>query len=319
MAKYRNSLPQLGDKLFLTDSGMETSLIYHQGIDLPHFASFHLMKDMRGRAFVHAYYSRHAALARAKCLGFVLETPTWRANKDWGAKIGYTEGQLVAVNRACIDMMLDLRSRFETRDSPMPISGNIGPRGDGYRPDHRMTIKEACAYHSRQVQTFSETQADFVSAFTMNYIEEPIGIAHACELAGIPCVISLTVETDAKLASGQTIEEAIDEIDRRTGAYPAYYMINCAHPSHFENAIAADEDWVRRIRGLRANSSRKSHAELDASTTLDEGNPAELGMQYRSLRKKMPRMNVLGGCCGTDFRHVEQICLACSEVDAEAA
>ena len=319
MAKYRNKLPQIGSKLFLTDSGMETSLIYHQGIELPHFASFDLMKNAQGRAIVDAYYAKHAALAKARQLGFVLETPTWRANKDWGAKIGYSEGELGRVNRECVAIMLDLRSRFETANSPMPISGNIGPRGDGYRPDYRMSIKEACAYHARQVQTFAETEADFVSAFTMNYIDEPIGIAHACELAGIPCVISLTVETDAKLAGGQTIEQAIDEIDARTGSYPAYYMINCAHPTHFESAIVVGEDWVHRIRGLRANSSCKSHAELDASTSLDEGNPAELGAQYRSLRQKMPRMTVLGGCCGTDFRHVEQICLACTEVDAEAA
>lgn len=216
-------------------------------------------------------------------------------------------------------MMLEMRARFETKNSPMPISGNIGPRGDGYRPDYRMSIKEACAYHARQVQTFADSEADFVSAFTMNYVEEPIGISHACELAGIPCVISLTVETDAKLASGHTIEDAIDEIDMRTASYPAYYMINCAHPEHFEKAIAAGKDWVHRIRGLRANSSRKSHAELDASITLDEGNPVELGSQYLQLRMKMPRMTVLGGCCGTDFRHVEQICLACTEVDAEAA
>jgi homocysteine S-methyltransferase len=319
MAKYRNSLPQMGGKIFLTDSGMETSLIFHQGIDLPHFASFDLMKNAEGRAIVDTYYSKHAALAKAKRLGFVLETPTWRANKDWGAKIGYSEKELVAVNRATVDLMLDIRSRFETADSPMPISGNIGPRGDGYRPDFRMSIKEASAYHARQVQTFADSEADFVSAFTMNYIEEPIGIAHACELAGVPCVISLTVETDAKLASGQTIEEAIDEIDARTGSYPVYYMLNCAHPTHFESAIAGGEDWVRRIRGLRANSSCKSHAELDASTELDEGNPVELGAQYRALRAKMPRMNVLGGCCGTDFRHVEQICIACTEVDADAA
>jgi homocysteine S-methyltransferase len=319
MAKYRNSLPQLSGKLFLTDSGLETSLIYHQGIDLPHFASFDLMKNVEGRAVIDAYYSKHAALAKHKGLGFVLETPTWRANKDWGAKLGYREGELTAINRACIGHMLDLRARFETASSPMPISGNIGPRGDGYQPDYRMTIKEACAYHARQVQTFAETEADFVSAFTMNYIEEPIGIAHACELAGIPCVISLTVETDAKLANGHTLKEAIDEIDMRTGGYPAYYMINCAHPTHFDNAIAEGEDWVHRIRGLRANSSCKSHAELDASTTLDDGNPVELGAQYRQLRTKMPRMTVLGGCCGTDFRHVEQICIQCTEVDAEAA
>lgn len=319
MAKYRKNLPQLGKTLFLTDSGMETSLIFHQGIDLPHFASFDLMKNAEGRKLVDDYYSKHAALAKHKGLGFVLETPTWRANKDWGAKLGYTPAQLSQVNRDCITMMLDIRNRFETDRSPMPISGNIGPRGDGYRIDTKMSVKEACAYHAQQVKTFADTQADFVSGFTMNYTEEAIGIILACELADVPAMISFTVETDGRMASGETMREAVEKMDAATGAYASYYMINCAHPTHFDHAIAAGESWLTRIKGLRANSSRKSHAELDESTELDEGNPQELGVQYRALRKKIPGMTVLGGCCGTDFRHVEQICLACTEVDAKAA
>jgi homocysteine S-methyltransferase len=298
---------------------METSLIYHQGIDLPCFASFDLMKNAEGRAVVDAYYAKHAALAKHKGLGFVLETPTWRANKDWGAKLGYTPGQLAKVNRDCIALMEDIRIRYETPASPMPISGNIGPRGDGYRIETKMSIKEACAYHAHQVQTFADTEADFVSGFTMNYTEEAIGIILACELADIPAVISFTVETDGKMASGDTMKEAVEKMDAATGAYASYYMINCAHPTHFESAIAAGESWVQRIKGLRANSSRKSHAELDCSTELDEGNPYELGSQYRALRKKMPGMTVLGGCCGTDIRHVEQICFACTEVETEVA
>jgi homocysteine S-methyltransferase len=319
MAKYRKHLPQFGSTLFLTDSGMETSLIFHQGIDLPCFASFDLMKSAEGRAIVDAYYAKHAALAKHKGLGFVLETPTWRANKDWGAKLGYSPAQLAQVNRECVELMLDIRSRYETTASPMPISGNIGPRGDGYRFETKMTVKEACAYHAQQVKTFADTDADFVSGFTMNYTEEAIGIILACELASIPAVISFTVETDGKMASGESMKEAVEKMDAATGGYAAYYMINCAHPTHFDHAIAAGESWLTRIKGLRANSSKKSHAELDESTELDDGNPHELGTQYRALRKKIPGMTVLGGCCGTDIRHVEQICLACTEVEAEAA
>jgi homocysteine S-methyltransferase len=319
MPKYRNSLPQFGDTLFLTDSGMETSLIYHHGIDLPCFASFDLMKNAEGRAVIDAYYAKHAALAKHKGLGFVLETPTWRANKDWGAKIGYTSSQLAQINRDCVALMEDIRARYETQSSPMPISGNIGPRGDGYKIETKMSVKEACAYHAQQVQTFADSESDFVSGFTMNYTEEAIGIILACELAGIPAVISFTVETDGRMASGETMKEAIEKMDAATGAYTAYYMINCAHPTHFDSAIEAGEHWVQRIKGLRANSSKKSHAELDTSTELDDGNPHELGAQYRALRKKIPGMTVLGGCCGTDIRHVEQICFACTQVEAEAA
>ena len=148
----------------------------------------------------------------------------------------------------------------------------------------------------------------------MNYVEEPIGIARAAKAAGMPVVISFTLETDGRLPTGQTLKDAIVEIDAETGKAPAYYMINCAHPTHFEGALEAGEAWIKRLRGLRANASTRSHAELDQATDLDAGNPVELGRQYAELRRKLRHVTVLGGCCGTDFRHVEQICFACEPV-----
>jgi homocysteine S-methyltransferase len=146
-----------------------------------------------------------------------------------------------------------------------------------------------------------------VSAITMNYPEEAIGIALAAKDAGMPVVISFTVETDGKLASGATIGEAITAVDLATGATPIYFMINCAHPTHFDNVLPEDEAWLGRIRGVRANASHKSHAELDEATELDDGDPDDLGRRYRALRRSLPRMNVLGGCCGTDHRHIAAI------------
>jgi S-methylmethionine-dependent homocysteine/selenocysteine methylase len=318
VAKYRANLPQLSDKIFLTDAGMETTLIFHEGVELPLFASFDLLKSNEGIERTRAYYARYCKLARDAELGFVLESPTWRANFDWAQKLGYTCEELARSNRKAITVMADLRYEYETPRSPMVISGNIGPRGDGYQPGKLMSADEAQAYHAEQIAVFKDTAADLVSAFTMNYTNEPIGIARAAKAAGMPVVISLTLETDGRLPTGQTLKEAIIEIDAETGRAPAYYMINCAHPTHFEGALEADtagsDSWIKRLRGLRANASTRSHAELDQATDLDAGNPVELGRQYADLRRKLRHVTVLGGCCGTDFRHVEQICFACEPV-----
>jgi homocysteine S-methyltransferase len=318
MAKYRTRLPQLSDKLFLTDAGMETFLIFHEGAELPYFASFDLMKSDEGIAQVRRYYARFAAMARDNGLGFVLESPTWRANPDWAAKIGYSREALADANRRAIALMAQMRDEFETAQSPMVISGNIGPRGDGYSPDRIMSAQEAEAYHAEQVGVFRDTEADLVSAFTLNYVNEAIGIARAAKAAGMPVVISFTVETDGKLPTGQTLKDAIMETDSQTGKAPAYYMLNCAHPTHFQDVLK-DEPWTKRLRGLRANASTRSHAELDAAPDLDAGDPVALGRQYRELRRRMPQFTVLGGCCGTDHRHVEQICFACTAEERKVA
>jgi homocysteine S-methyltransferase len=313
MSKYRTRLPQLApDRLFLTDAGMETYLIFHEGAELPYFASFDLLKNDAGVAQVRSYYARYATMARDAGLGFVFETPTWRANRDWAAKLGYDAQTLAEMNRRAVALMAQMRAEFETPRSPMVISGNIGPQGDGYRPDAMMSVNEAQEYHAAQINVFRDTEADFVSAFTLNYANEAIGVARAARVAGMPVVISFTVETDGKLPTGQSLKDAILETDLKTDRAPAYYMLNCAHPTHFADVLAKDEAWTRRLRGLRANASVRSHAELDAAPDLDAGDPVQLGKQYRELRGRMKQFTVLGGCCGTDHRHVEQICFACT-------
>ena len=317
-AKYRNDLPQLSGKFFLTDSGLETTLVFRENMELPGFAAFPLLENEKGFELLKNYYRQHAALATANHAGFVLESVTWRANKDWGEKLGYSEKDLDEANHRAIDFLCEIRDEFETENSPMVISGCIGPRGDGYVPSDLMSSEEAEKYHSAQIRTLSKTNADFVSAFTINYVEEAIGIARAAKSENMPVVISFTVETDGKLPSGQTLKEAIKEVDEETDYYPAYFMINCAHPTHFENVLEKGESWTNRIRGIRANSSAKSHAELDESISLDEGNPAELGRQYRRLLSKLKTVNVLGGCCGTDFRHISEIAKCCLTATANA-
>jgi homocysteine S-methyltransferase len=307
MSKYRRKLPQLGGRPFLTDGGLETTLMFHEGIELPHFAAFDLLKDKAGLQTLRQYFERYIDIARQHALGFILEAPTWRASSDWGRRVGYDALRLADTNRTAIGLMLELRAEHETRDMPMVISGNIGPRGDGYRPDARMSVAQARDYHAAQVETFAGTDADMVSAFTLNYIEEAIGILQAARDARMPAVISFTLETDGRLPTGDALADAILRTDAETDGYAAYYMINCAHPTHFQHVLQHGAAWRERIRGLRANASRRSHAELDECTDLDVGNPPELGAEYRSLCEHLPSLTVLGGCCGTDYRHIAEI------------
>jgi S-methylmethionine-dependent homocysteine/selenocysteine methylase len=318
MSQYRNNLPQLSGGFFLTDGGLLTTLIFHEGIELPYLACFQLLESEMGRARIRAYAERYIALAKHTGLGFILEGLTWRANPDWAAKLGYSRNDLIAVNRRSVDFMLELRRAHESAQTPIVISGLIGPRGDGYKAENRMSAKEAQDYHSFQIGIIADTEADMISAFTMNYVEEAIGIVRAAKAAQIPSVISFTLETDGRLPSGQGLGDAIKQCDRETGGAPAYYMINCAHPTHFEGELKKGGAWVSRLCGLRANSSKRSHAELDTSPDLDIGNPVELGQDYGRLRELLPNLAVIGGCCGTDHRHVEQICSACVETAAAA-
>lgn len=310
MAKYRHSLPQTESTTFLSDGGMETTLIFHHGIGLPHFASFVLLDTPDGRKHLIDYYETYLAIARDNRVGFVLDTATWRANTDWGSKLGYDAQGLKAINTAAIAMLERLRDKWETSDTPCVISGAIGPRGDGYKVG-RMDAREAEDYHRPQIETFEKAGADIVTAYTMNNVDEVIGIARAAKACDIPCAISFTVETDGRLATGATLRDVVETTDAETGSYPAYYMINCAHPVHFESTLKTGEPWLSRIHGVKANASTKSHAELDESETLDAGDPVDLGRRYNGLLRSIPTMRILGGCCGTDHRHVAAICEAC--------
>ena len=311
MAGYRDRLPQLGRELFLTDGGIETTLIFHEGLDLPLFAAFHLLKDETGRTALRRYYERYLALAREQGRGLILESPTWRASADWARQLGYDAAALDLVNREAIALMEELRDRH-AGPRPLVISGCVGPRGDAYGPEQLMGPDEAESYHKAQIRTFARTEADMVTAITMTHSGEAIGIVRAAAAAGLPVAVSCTLETDGRLPSGEALGEAILTVDTATDAGAAYFMINCAHPSHFAGVLETDESWVRRIRGLRANASRCSHAELDAAQELDQGDPEELGQDYAALRRRLPWLTVLGGCCGTDHRHIEAIARACS-------
>lgn len=311
MSQYRDALPQLGKKLFLMDGGLETTLVFLDNWELPHFAAFDLLSQSKGRQRLVTYFSHYIELALARRSGLILEAPTWRAQKDWGAKLGYSPADLNACNQDAVQMLADLRDQHQTDDSPMVISGCIGPRGDGYRAEKRMSVSEAEDYHAEQITSFANSQADMVSALTLNYVEEAVGICLAAKHFAMPVCISFTTETDGTLPDGTSLARAIDRVEQASDGYPAYYMINCAHPDHFAGALHSNADWSQRIRALRANASRKSHAELDAAENLDRGDPQELAQLYRQLRVHFPQLTILGGCCGTDIEHVSCIAEVC--------
>ena len=304
-ARYRSALPQLAGVPFLTDGGIETTLIFHDGLELPHFAAYDLLSRDGGPEALRRYYEPYVQAARESGVGIVLETATWRANPDWAERIGHTPPELAELNRRAVRLLEDIRAEHESDTTPIVISGCIGPRGDGYVVGEAMTAEAAEAYHAVQVATFAGTVTDLVTAITMTYVDEALGVVRAARAARLPVVISFTVETDGRLPSGQSLREAIEEVDDRSEGAAAYFMVNCAHPSHFEGVLDPEGGWTSRIQGLRANASRMSHAELDEAEELDDGDPEELAADYVGLRERLPRLNVLGGCCGTDHRHID--------------
>ena len=302
----------MGGRLFLTDGGIETWLIYDRGWELPHFAAFHLLRTPDGEMAILDYYRAYAEIARRHAVGLILESATWRASRDWADRLGYSRLELAEANRRAIHLLARVRTEYATPASPIVISGCVGPRGDGYVPGQVMSPGDARAYHREQIRSLSEAGADMVCALTMNYRDEAIGVARAARDEHLPVALSFTVETDGYLPTGQPLRDAIGEVDDATGGYPAYYMINCAHPSHFQHLLTSAEPWTHRIRGVRANASRKSHQELNESTELDGGDPHELADDYVRLKHGHPPLNVLGGCCGTDHRHLARIAQVCA-------
>jgi S-methylmethionine-dependent homocysteine/selenocysteine methylase len=293
----------------LTDAGLETVLVFDEGIDLPLFAAFPLVDTDEGRAALRRYYTPFLELARERDVPLVLSAPTWRASSDWGRQLGYEGDELAGVNRRAVALLEAARDEVlgPAERGDVVIEGSVGPRSDAYRPTLLMDEEEAERYHGDQLRTLAETGCTQVSAITLTYVEEAIGIVRAARAAGVPVVVGFTVETDGRLPSGASIEEAIVAVDAATDGAAASFMINCAHPTHFADALPAGEA-RNRIRGLRANASTRSHAELDEAEELDSGDPADLAARYVALRGDLPALEVLGGCCGTDIRHVTAIC-----------
>nr|WP_298412679.1 homocysteine S-methyltransferase family protein [uncultured Halomonas sp.] len=316
---YRTKvLPQASGKLFLTDGGLETDIIFNHGVEIREFAAHTLLTSAQGRHALARYFRGFLAIARGRKTGFILDAPTWKAHSHWAQDLGATETELRTANLEAVNFIATLRDEFAGNEGPIVLNAVIGPKGDAYAPETAITEIEAEEYHAQQIRWLAETEIEMISALTFTQAPEATGFVKAADKAGLPVVVSFTVETDGRLPSGQPLGEAIREVDAATRGAAAYFMVNCAHPEHFLDVLT-DYEWTRRIQGLRCNASRCSHAELDAAEELDAGNPRELASLYRALVARMPWVNVLGGCCGTDLRHVSTIAAAFTAGDVMAS
>ena len=300
---------EFGTEVFLTDGGLETVMVFLEGLELPQFASFTLLDSDEGRDALTRYYTAFLDGAAAQRAGFVLDTATWRASAGWGQVMGIDPDRMDAINREAVEFVKSLRSDRVGNGQTIMINGVIGPHGDAYAPDQVLSAKAAQDYHQRQVAVLAGAGVDMISAMTISSTGEGIGIGRAAQAVGVPVALSFTVETDGRLISGMSLADAIHRTDDATDGAPIWYGINCAHPDHFRHILTGD--WVARIGSVRANASRLSHAELDEAAELDAGDPAELAREYHHLLHVLPGLHVVGGCCGTDLRHVAAIGRSC--------
>lgn len=292
---------------YLTDGGFETWMFFVEGFEAPEFAALVLMDDKAAREKMRAYFERFLAMAEQAQTGFVLDTNTWRGCVEWAPSLDMNSEEILRLSRDAVNFAHDIRADWASKVSPILVNGVVGPAGDGYTSQDAPDATEMERIHLPQIEILADTGVDMVSALTMTSSHEAIGVTRAAAKQSLPCVISFTVETDGRLPSGETLAQAIAATDRATQNAPLYYMVNCAHPDHFSGVLEDDGDWISRIGGLRANASRMSHAELDQSEELDDGDPDEFGSLHVGLRNMLPNLRVVGGCCGTDHRHVDHL------------
>jgi len=298
--------PGRSETIYLSDGGLQTDLIYHHGFQIPSFAAHTLLADDRGREAVRHYFEGFLTLARTTGSGFLLDTQTWKAHACWAGELGHSEADLRRINGEAAAFANRLRDAFSGNDGPIVLSGTLGPRGDAYARDTAISAAEAEDYHAPQIGWLVDSGVDMITAYTLSRPEEAVGIVRAARNTGVPVAISFTTETDATLAGGLPLKDGIAQVDDETDGGAEYFLVNCAHPDHFFTALDG-ADWSRRILGVRCNASNKSHAQLDASDSLDDGDPEALAEQYESLSQRMPWLKIFAGCCGTDLRHVTEI------------
>lgn len=297
----------LNEGFYFTDGGLETTLIYEYGVELTHFAAFELLCSAEGRNMLVRYFNGYLNVARRHKINFILGTPTWRASKDWGYRLGYSAKEMAQINRDAVGFMRNMKAALPGGQVDVLVSGNIGPRGDGYVVDTAMEVAEARDYHMDQIKVLAGAGVDAITAMTINYSDEAAGIVMAARDMSLPVIISFTLN-DGLLPGGESLREAIEKTDEKTGGYAAYFMLNCVHPDHLVKLFEEDGDWLRRIKGIRANASTKSHEELDDSGVLDGGDKDQFAAGYAEIHRLLPDLQVFGGCCGTDSTHLALMC-----------
>lgn len=299
--------PRLDGSFYLTEGGTETELLYKHGLKLPEFAMFPLLDDAEGLAVSRAMYRRYMEAAAAHGAGILLIGHDYRASPDWGAKLGYSPEGLAEMQRRSIGFLAEIRDEFRDRVEHAYIAGCLGPRGDAYGTGGSMTAEEAEEYHLTQLTTLKGTEADMAVALTFNNVPEAVGAVRAAGRVGLPIGVSLTLSSEGRLRSGPTLREAVEAIDAETGGAAAWMGTNCSHPMEFFPALDDAGPWLDRLRYFRPNAAMMDKLALCKLGHLEDGDPVELGGQMADLALRLPRADILGGCCGTDERHLGEI------------
>jgi homocysteine S-methyltransferase len=298
--------PQSDDLIYLTEGGFETELMYLHGFELPCFAAFHLLDSTKGYQAVRDLYARVCDVAAAESTGLLLGWLNYRASPDWGAKLGLSPEALRAATLRSIAMLADLRKSYAGQVPHFAISDAIGPRGDAYGTGGAITEAEAEDYHSVQLETLKHSDVDVIWAATQNNVPEVIGMARAARALGLEIAVAWSLNAESRLSSGPTLAEAITRTDAAVPGVVAWHSLTCSHPLEFTPALTPGP-WTDRLRCIRPNAAAMDKIALCKLGHLEDGDPVELGRQMGDVARRYPAMDIWGGCCGTDHRHLSEI------------
>ncbi len=299
--------PQRPGVQYLTEGGQETEILYKYGYDLPHFAMLPLLDDGRAMAELHGMYERYLDTAAAHGFGVLMAGMDYRASPDWAELLGYSPATLEDMQLRAIGFLRDVAKPYVDELPAVLIAGIVGPRGDAYTLDQRMSVEQAQDYHSTQIATLARAEVDLVEAMTFNSVPEAVGVARAAADVGLPASIAFTLDSNHRLHSGPSLREAIESVDAACGdARPAFYGINCSHPLEFLPAIEPGS-WFDRVRCLRPNAAMMDKIALCSLGHLESGDPVDLGRRMGAIAKQYPHIDIWGGCCGTWETHLDQI------------
>lgn len=292
--------------LYLTEAGTETEVLYKEGYELPHFAMWTLLDNPEAMERIGDMYRRYLDVAAENETGIVLCGFDYRASPDWAALLDVDRDGLREVIHRGIGFLRDVSDPYRDRVPHILLGGSIGPRGDAYSRGEPVTADSAEEYHSFQIACLKEAGADIACAHTFNNIPEAVGVARAARAEGLPLAMYFSLDSSSRLNTGPSLRDAVIETDSQTGNAPLFYGLNCSHPVEFEPALEPG-DWIDRLRSIRPNASKMEKIALCKLGHLEDGDPDELGAQMGDLARRYPHMDIMGGCCGTDERHLSRI------------
>ncbi len=293
----------------ITEGALLERLRRDQSVSLdPNIEHAGFIYDPYAGSVLEGLFRQYMDIGQKYDLPMIFCTPTWRANPERLAKAGI--GMVEQVNNDSFSFVDKIRKSYGEYSSKIFIGGLMGCKGDSYRPKEALEKNEATAFHRIQAKALADSGCDFLYAATQPAISEAVGIAAAMAECDVPYVISFLIMPDGKLLDGITLSEAIEQIDDKISPRPSFYMVNCVHPLVFKQALSKSfnetENLRSRLIGLQANSSTKSPEELENLPYLDTTEPVEFSEYMLQLHKRFG-IKILGGCCGTDNRHIEEI------------